>query len=239
MIVSPSFGRAGRVTSDRVFRDLVVVVPESQLEEYEAHPLANGGTYQPMPDQYEGNISRKRNWILDSMSGEVVMVDDDYAYLGMVEKGKQVRLEWPSIEALIRNGFQMAEDVGTPMWGLNLQVDPRFYREYSPFAFLSPVLGPFVALKDCPIRYDEDLWLKEDYDYFLRVIHKYHRVLRFNKYHYKVDHFDEAGGVVGQRNLPEEVRQLNRLQQKWGSAVVSFDLTRSVNPRVRVPLVGI
>jgi TET-associated glycosyltransferase-like protein len=239
VIVSPSFGRAGRVTSDRVFHDLVVVVPESQAEEYAAHPLENGGTYHPMPDKFEGNISRKRNWILDTFAGDLVMVDDDYDYLGMVEGGKQVRLEWESIQDLITNGFQMAEDVGVSLWGLNVQVDPRFYREYSPVAFLSPVLGPFVGVRPSKIRYDPDLWLKEDYDFFLQHIHRAHRVLRFNKYHYKVDHFDEAGGVVGQRNLPEEARQLKRLVQKWGSSVVSYDLTRSVNPRIRVPLVGI
>lgn len=192
-----------------------------------------------MPDKFEGNIARKRNWILNTLGPNVVMVDDDYAYLGMVEKGEQVRLEWPSIEALIDNGFQMAADLGTPLWGVNLQVDPRFYREYAPLSMLSPVLGPFVAVGETKIRYDEDLWLKEDYDFWLQVIHRHHKTLRLNKYHYKVDHFDEAGGIVGQRNLPEEVRQLNRLEQKWGSKIVSFDLTRSVNPRVRVPLAGI
>ncbi len=56
--------------------------------------------------------------------------------------------------------------------------------------------------------------------------------------HYMVDHFNERGGIVGQRNMAEERKQLDRLQHKWGSAVVSYDLTRSVNPRVRVPLAG-
>lgn len=235
----PSYGRAGRVTTDSVFQGVVVVVPESQAEEYAAHPLEGGGRYEVMPDSHEGNIARKRNWILDHLGDRIVMADDDYAYLGMVEGGEQKRLDWPSIAALLTNGFQMVEDLGTVQWGVNVQVDPRFYREYSPFSLLSPILGPFAAFDRCPLRYDEDLWLKEDYDLTLQVLRKYHRVLRFNKYHYSVDHFRETGGIVGMRNMPEETRQLQRLQQKWGSEVVAYDLTRSVNPRVRVPLKGI
>lgn len=238
-IAVPSYGRAGRVTTGSVFRGVVVVVPESQAEEYQAHPLEGGGRYEVMPDKYEGNIARKRNWILDNLGDRIVMADDDYAHMGMVERGEQRKLPWESIEALLTNGFQMVEDLGTVLWGVNLQVDPRFYREYSPFSLLSPILGPFAAFDRCPLRYDEDLWLKEDYDLSLQVLRRYHKALRFNKYHYQVDHFTETGGIVGMRNMPEETRQLRRLQEKWGSEVVSYDLTRSVNPRVRVPLRGI
>lgn len=238
-IAVPSFGRAGRVTTDKVFHGAVVVVPESQADLYMAHPLENEGRYQPMPDRYEGNIAKKRNWILDNLGDRIVMADDDYDHLGMVERGEMHKLDWPSIASLLLNGFQMVEDLGTVLWGVNLQVDPRFYREYSPFSLLSPILGPFAAFDRCTLRYDEDLWLKEDYDLSLQVLRKHHKALRFNKYHYSVDHFSEAGGIVGMRNMPEEVRQLRRLQEKWGSEVVAFDLTRSVNPRVRVPLRGI
>jgi hypothetical protein len=240
-IAIPSYGRAGRVTSDAVFHDALVVVPESQAEEYAAHPLRNGCRIETIPDAEDGNISRKRNAILNrwGSEGDLVVVDDDYDYLGMVQGGEAIRLEWWQIEALLANGFQMAEDLDTCLWGLNVQVDPRFYREYSPFAFLSPILGPFMAFRPCTHRFDEDLWLKEDYDYWLQVVRKHHKTLRCNKYHYMVDHFNERGGLVGKRNMDEEVRQLTRLQAKWGGKVVTYDLSRSVNPRVRVPLRGI
>lgn len=238
-IAIPSFGRAGRVTSDAIFHDALIVVPESQAEEYAEQKFRNGCTLVTLPDDRDGNIARKRNWIMDQYPGNLLIVDDDYDYVGMVENEKQVRLGWESIHDLLLNGFSMARELGTVLWGLNLQVDPKFYRPYSPLAFLAPVLGPWQGFVDCDLRHDEDLWLKEDYDLSLQVFRKYHRTLRFNKYHYMVDHFNAAGGIVGTRHMPEEVRQLERLQRKWGSGVVSYDLSRSVNPRIRVPLSGI
>lgn len=238
-IAIASYGRAGRVTSDGVFHDALLVVPESQAEAYAEQDLRNGCSIVTLPDEKDGNLARKRNWIMDQYPGDLLIVDDDYDALERIEGGETEDLSWESIRMLLHNGFQMARDLGTVLWGVNVQADRRFYREYTPFGFLSPILGPFQAFADCPLRYDEDLWLKEDYDLSLQVWHRYHKVLRFNMVHYRVDHFNEAGGQVGKRNLPEEVRQLKRLQAKWGSRVVSFDLSRSVNPRVRVPYAGV
>lgn len=136
----------------------------------------------------------------------------------------------------------MVRELGSVLWGINVQVDRRFYREYTPISVTTIVLGPFLAITgDRPkdLRFDEDLWLKEDYDFSPKVLHRYHRILRLNRYHYKVDHLAELGGVVEHRNMAEEVRQLQSLQRRWGSDVVKIELHRSVNPIIKVPLKGV
>ena len=150
----------------------------------------------------------------------------------------------PEIMDFLVNGFIMAEDLGTPLWGVNLQSDPKFYREYSPFSFLSPVLAPFCChiIDDTVrrrIRYDERLGLNEDYDFFLQVIRIYHKVLRFNKYYYKADHLTVQGGCGAHRTLGEELRQAEIMIKKWGPKVVTYDFNKSTNPRIRVPFKGI
>lgn len=242
--ISPSYGRAGRVSSDRFFPGLIYVVPESQAGSYEAlSDLQGGASILSIPDKYDGNVARKRNWILREFAGRnLVMVDDDYQGIFRTITGQEVAVDLPRLEVLLLNGFAMAEDAGTPLWGINVQADPKFYREYTPITFLSPVLGPFLGISaDLPesLRFDEDLWLKEDYDFSLQVLRRFHRIVRLSMYHYRVDHHDLPGGTIGQRRWDEEVRQLVRLREKWGPEVVRFDLTRSVNPIVRPPLKGV
>lgn len=246
LVVVPSFGRAGRTTTQHVFPSGLIVVPESQVAEYVSKgdfPKSWGVV--GIPDDQDGNIAKKRNAILDLYEGrDLVVVDDDYKYLGFWENGIDRRCTPDQIDLMLTNGFQMARDVGTPLWGINVQVDRRFYREHAPFAFTSVVLGPFTGivgdLLPKHIRYDEDLWLKEDYDFSLRVLHRFHRTVRLSRYHYMVDHHNEAGGVVGHRDMGEEIRQNERMLKRWGSAVVKVQVKdRSVNPIIKVPLRGI
>lgn len=242
--VVPSYGRAGRVTTVNVFPEGVIVVPEKQLDSYAAlQELPEGWAIRSIPDAEDGNISRKRNAILRLFEGQdIVMLDDDYDYIGSWEQGEDRHLEADDIRWLLESGPRMARELGTPLWGINVQVDRRFYREYTPLSITNIVLGPFLGItSDLPedIRFDDDLWLKEDYDFSLRVLHRFHRILRLNRYHYRVDHHSELGGVVGSRNMPEEVRQLQALQRRWGSDVVKIQLHRSVNPVIKVPLKGV
>jgi hypothetical protein len=244
LVVVPSFNRAGRTTTQHVFPSGVVVVPESQAAAYARADYPKGWGIVGIPDALDGNISKKRNAILDLYPGrDLVVVDDDYKYLGFWERGIDRRCGPEQIDLMLTNGFQMARDVGTPLWGINVQVDRRFYREHAPFAFTSVVLGPFTGivgeLLPEDLRYDEDLWLKEDYDFSLKVLHRFHRTVRLSRYHYMVDHHNEAGGVVGHRNMAEERRQNEILERRWGSAVVKVQLHRSVNPIIKVPLKGI
>jgi len=135
----------------------------------------------------------------------------------------------------------MCEEFGTVLWGLNLQSDPRFYREYSPFSFLAPVLGPFSGhvLRENNLRYDERLGLNEDYDYFLQVIRKYRKVLRNNKFFYMAGHLTQKGGCGSHRTLAKEREQAEIMKRKWGSKIVKYDFRKSTNPHVHVPLKGI
>lgn len=245
MIVAvASYGRAGRVSTVDVFPEGVIVVPEKQGASYRAlQELPEGWSVETIPDSEDGNIAKKRNAILDLFAGEdVLMLDDDYDYIGSWNGGNDNPLDADGIRHLIAEGFRMVRELGSVLWGINVQVDRRFYREYTPISVTNIVLGPFLGVtseRPADIRFDPDLWLKEDYDYALRVLHRYHRILRLNRYHYRVDHQSELGGVVGHRNMAEEVRQLHALQSRWGSDVVKIQLDRSVNPVIKVPLKGV
>lgn len=234
-----SYKRAGKVTSDKVFQNAYVVIPKSQEEEYKKYDLKNECEYLVIPDEGDGNIARKQNYILRNYRGNVVIVDDDYSYIGLYEGMKLKKLNCDEIDTFIEKGFILAEDLGTTLWGLNMNTDKMTYREYSPFSMLSPILGPFQAhLNRGEFLYDERLFLKNDYDMSLQVLRKYHKLLRLNKFHYSVDHIKRAGGSSTHRTWEKEQEHNRRLEKKWGSNIVRLR-EDSINPIVKIPLKGI
>lgn len=241
-IISPSYKRAGNVKAVDVFHDkLILAVHEFEAEEYKkAYP---NNELMIMPDDIGGNMAKVRNYMRDHCNSRyMVMVDDDVAEIGYHEDVERYPIGLIAIMDFLANGFRMAEELGTILWGINLQADPQFYREYSPFSFLSPVLGPFSChiIDDIEsIRYDERLGLNEDYDYALQVAHKYHKIFRNNKYYYIAGHLTEVGGCGAYRILDDEREQSEIMLKKWGDKVVSYDFKKTTNPRVRIPLKGI
>tara|TARA_R110000823_G_scaffold289265_2_gene407665 strand:- start:634 stop:1239 length:606 start_codon:yes stop_codon:yes gene_type:complete len=192
-----------------------------------------------IPDEKDGNIAVKRNAILDMAAADgvewLLMVDDDYQYVGKITNQNPRWLNNDEIETLIAEGCQMADELQTGMWGLNVQIDPKFYREYSPFSLTTPILGPWQAVKVSELRYDEKISLKEDYDFWLQSIRKYRKTLRFQSYHYMVNHINKSGGVVSYRTKQREEEHNQMLQEKWGRRVVKYDIGKSINPRVHIP----
>jgi len=241
-IISPSYKRAGVVKAIELFQDrLILAVHEFEADAYKkAYP---DNELMVMPDNIGGNMAKVRNYIRDNCNTRyLVMVDDDVTEVGYQENMKRYQLGLSAILDFLENGFRIAEGVGTILWGVNLQADPKFYRQYSPFSFLSPVLGPFschIVDNTKQIRYDERLGLNEDYDYALQVAHKYHKIFRNNKYYYIAGHLIEQGGCGAYRVLDEERKQSEIMQKKWGSKVAKYDFSKSTNPRIKIPLKGI
>lgn len=237
-IFIPTYNRIGKMSTHLLFDNCLIVCPQAQYEMYK--DKYQNLKFMCCPDEIDGNIARKRNWIKDNSSKKyIVMVDDDIKGFKYIEKSKKINMNKEQIIKMILNGFQVMEDVGTIMWGINLNDDPKCYEEYRPFSFLSPILGPFTAQKNInDIRYDERLSLKEDYDLSLQVINKFHKVVRFNKYSYNACHIDLSGGCFDYRSMVKEIKQKEILIKKWGSKVIKFR-DNSINPIVKVPLKGV
>lgn len=237
-IICPSYKRANVERVTEVLRDEVIfAVHEFEADDYES----KGNDVMILPDSVKGNMAKIRNYIKDNCGVDyLVMIDDDINEIGYHENLRTYKMKVDDILELIEKGFNMMEELGTVMWGINLQADRQFYHQHRPFNLLSPVLAPFCAQRvSGGCRYDERLPMKEDYDYFLQVIHKYRKVLRMNKYYYQAGHLTNKGGLQGRRMLDEEERQLKLLQKKWGKRVVKYNIKKSVNPGVCVPIKGV
>ena len=215
----------------------IIVCHEFESDEYREK---EGGKISVIPDSLRGNISKVRNWILDHcVDPEIVMMDDDISEIGYHEDQCQVEMNPDEIMFFLKKGYTLARELSLTLWGINLQSDPKFYREYSPLSFRSPVCGTFSCHLKPKLKYDESLFLNEDFDFFLKTIRTERKVLRFNRYYYMAGHIHETGGCGSYRLKESEVEQAKKMMDRWGSGVIKYDLKKSLNPRVRVPIRGI
>lgn len=237
---SPSYKRANDVITQKYLPSCKYVVAEFEAEDY----LRNGHDCWVVPDSAQGSVARIRNYILDHADTDrIVMLDDDLSSISRWEKQVAIDLSGAEVEEFCEMGFNMAADLDIRYWGMNLLADKGAYREYTPFAFKSCILGPFQAFNNLDLRYDEDLPLKEDYDLSLQVLNKYRKTLRFNMYHYNVKQHTNKGGCADYRTMDREKEQLRLLQKKWGSKIVKEDKASKqsfdINPIIRVPIGGV
>lgn len=248
-IAIKSFKRAGRVTTLDVFPSASVWVPESQVDEYRFH---YGERVVSIPDECDGNLCKKSNAILDrSPCKWTLILDDDITSIHVFDKGKDRTLNIDECMKLVQEGFSIANQIGVKLWGINQNSDEMAYACFRPFNLLSPILGPFNGHLEPVLRYDPSVLGKDDYDFWLQNIAKYHRTFRFNKYHYIHDHGKKAGGFVSMRTQESEMDGIRRMKQKWGGKVFSVGgspgarRNRKVNKQgnilnsmVRVPISG-
>lgn len=231
-------------------------------KEYDEYIKCNKGFEENIiscPEGIQGNVSRIRNYILDKeFENEydvVVIIDDDmegiYRYEGEKEYPyKKIKIEKDEFFDFIEKYSNMCEEFGFKLWGVNINSDPLSYRQFSPFSTTAVILGPFSCHLKNPIRYDERLPLKEDYDLAIQHLNKYRGILRVNKCNYNCKQSKQKGGCATYRNYDREIQQLELLQKKWGKKIVRIDSAKNsnqkkkskqidYNPVVKVPIKGI
>ena len=175
------------------------------------------------------------------------MIDDDISAFGRWERNVQRKLDSEGVLNMIQEGCQLAEDLDVRFWGLNCLADKGAYREYTPFGTRSYIGGPFQAHRNNPLRYDEIILLKEDYDMTLQVLNKFRKNLRLNMYHYMCDQATLLGGCADYRSVAKEMEQNKLLQEKWGANIVKEDGSNKsnkikvydINPVIKVPIKGV
>ena len=239
-IFSPSYKRAEICKTHKYLPSIIYVVSKSEAE---AYSLIHDKIW-VIPDEVQGNLARVWNYILDNATGDhIITIDDDLKYFGRWNCNVEKKLNTEEAHNMITEGIQLAIDLNVKYWGLNCISDKGAYREYTPFAMTSYIGGPFQAHNANPLRYDEKIFLKEDYDMTLQVLKKYRKNLRLNMYHYVCEQATIKGGCAAYRNVEVERKQFFLLQKKWGKDIITRDRKSKrsfdFNPILKVPIKGV
>jgi hypothetical protein len=247
-IYAPSYKRAGSAITQKYFSACKYVVTSSEADAYRQA----GHNIWEVPDGAQGNLSRIRNYILNTAPEPwVLLLDDDLSWIGIWEGNKHRRLSPEEAHGFIEHGFELAAEWGVKFWGINVREDKNNFREYTPFSTVSYIGGPFQAHLENPCRYSETIYLKEDYDMTLQVLNRFRSVLRLNFAHYDAKQVEQPGGCAAYRTIQREKEQNQLLQAKWGKKIVRFDSGASkaktrkaqviydINPIITVPIAGV
>lgn len=254
-ICCPSYRRSKRPKTFARYPDAVYYIDESDEGAYRSY----GVDYVVVPGGVQGNVSRIRNYVLDlelqKGADGVVFMDDDISWVAVFEpkpnngKGWDARkLNQDELWQVIEDGFRLCEDWGFKMWGINPGgAMRRSYKRNQPFSTTNYIASPFVGFLPNPLRYDESIPLKEDYDMTLQHARRFGGSLRMNMLHVICDQgckgSAKAGGCSTYRTTAEERRQFDALQAKWGSRLVKRDRTSKLandyNPIIHVPIQGL
>lgn len=209
-----SYKRPGAVKTLTTLPSAHIWVPESQGDAYRAF---YGDQVVTIPDSEDGSVMKKSNSILNRAPSEwILMVDDDITSMGYYERGKHYTADQNDVLRMAQIMFEQCEAMGVELWGVNQKMDPLVYRALCPFSLLAPILGPFHGHIRPSLRYDEKAGAKEDYDFWLQNIRKFHRTWRNNKWHYVSNHGTQQGGLVSKRTMAFETESAKYMIQKWG-----------------------
>lgn len=236
----PSMSRVGKITTHNFFNECFIVVPEKQKKDYEKQYDNVIGC----PDNIKG-ITRTRNFILKYCKENNIkyhlQIDDDVRYFYYDEKNTKHKLtsrNKKDIFNIYEKLFIITEDWGFKIFGGRMREDKKDYREYSPYSTLCPVVANCIGIIDNDLFFDENLPIKEDYDYSLQHIHRYGGVIRANKYGVSVPHLINAGGCSEYRSKRMEFDVLKKMQKKWGKNVIRRSHNKNIMS-IKVPIKGI
>mmetsp|Transcript_60640 Transcript_60640/g.130146 ORF Transcript_60640/g.130146 Transcript_60640/m.130146 type:complete len:501 (-) Transcript_60640:185-1687(-) len=82
------------------------------------------------------------------------------------------------------------------------------------------IIGDFFVADVSPLRFDEEMNLKEDYDFTCSHLDKYGSVMRLDRMTVSAKHYSNSGGAVTMRDKKgkEEQRNIQILHRKWPGA---------------------
>ena len=245
-IVIPSYKRAQYLAGKDYFTMAKYVIPESQKDEY-LNTLSEDRII-TIPDSEDGNIVKKRNWILNNIPRPLVMIDDDVKSIWYWEDrhNQYLRRLLPSelVNDFFERGFELAEEFGCKMWGIAQNTDDRVYLDFKPFSLTCVILGPFQGHLDHDLKFDDRMGSKEDYDMSLQQLQRYKKILRWNKFAYEGEQQLNSGGIVSFRSMDKEIEWCKAIMRKWGAKIIKYNLppvklTDLRNGKTQVPIRGV
>ena len=225
-IIIPSYKRSHTLKSKDYFFMAKYCVPESQKDEY----IKEVGKDRviTLPDNEDGDIVKKRNWILKNIPRPLIMIDDDVSCLVYWDKRKDNYLSKTFPKDLLVDLFEefisVANQFDVKLFGVAQNKDDRQYKEFTPFNLSNIVLGPFQGHLNHNLTFDEKVGSKDDYDMALQQLQKYQKVLRFNKFAYDCEHGDNKGGIVSYRSKEKEIEYCKQIMLKWGKKIIQYKI---------------
>lgn len=164
-----------------------------------------------------GTLMQSRNWALDHAfnNGHIcVQLSDDLKSVKLnphVAAGKKdtVRLQ-QAITVMVE---KLSAVKGLRLLGVPPTSNAFFAKQ--PLSKNTFCIGDAIFVKPSEPRFDDNLTLKEDYDFTLQHIDRYGIACRYQRFLWEFQHYSNPGGAVAYRDDAREQKNINYLLRKW------------------------
>lgn len=117
-------------------------------------------------------------------------------------------------------GYMLAAMQGGAMLaGVAPVANAFYYSAVKPYHDRAFIVGDLIAVQPCGLFFDEELFLKEDYDYTMQHLTAFQRVARCNAILATFTHRSNKGGAVEFRTPEREQEAIAHLKARWGSVI--------------------
>ncbi len=215
----PSKGRAGLITSKKIFKDARLFVPLSEVTQYSQYSNVIG-----VPNEIKG-ITATRNYILKSTTKNVFFIDDDLQFLGKhnrdIYKHKVERItDIETITNVVDKLFRVADQMKSKILGLHTTSNNLTNYPNNPFLFNGVCLGSCMGvINDGSYYFDEEFEVKEDYELSLRSIFDGVPTVKSNILFMQHEHTQRQGGCRDDRRIEKEKKAIKQLIKKYPGAI--------------------
>jgi hypothetical protein len=189
------------------------VVPQEEASLYEAEGAAVKAVSAPFP-----NLVASRNLALDLAFAEglpCVQTDDDFVRIKRAY-GKR-RTEAITFDDAVELMIGRLQRAGFYHGAVAPTTNAFFVGDIT--SKTGFCIASLCVTLPCSLRFDDEMTLKEDYDYTLQHIAVYGGVVRSNDLLAEYQHYSNSGGAVEVRSTPNEQRNIAYLKAKWGKAI--------------------
>ena len=169
-----------------------------------------------------GALCESRNAILnDAFANDCIALElsDDLKKLELAVDKENKNKKVLNINEAIQMMIDAAEKNGAKMVGTAPTNNAYFFNPKKPYHTQAFIVGDMILVLPTELRFDENLKLKEDYDYTLQHIVKYGCVARVNALLPTFLHRSNSGGACHYRNARREQRAIRYLKSKWGDFI--------------------
>lgn len=170
-----------------------------------------------------GGLCESRNVILDVAQAQgadaAVELSDDLRVIKLAVDKDNKNSKVISFDDAVAIMISACEGLGAKMAGTAPTNNAFFFNPNKPYHTRAFIVGDFITVLDTDLRFDQNLKLKEDYDYTLQHIYKYGSVARCNALLPSFLHRTNAGGACAYRNEKREQKAIRYLKAKWPSHI--------------------
>lgn len=230
LVACPSAGRASTCTTHRLIDEVVYFVDESEAEGYrkvwdKVVVLPSGVNVRP------NGKCKTLNYVLDNYFDKydlIYFVDDDLEKFGRTDflnKNKGIQASWGEVRNVIFHLKEIADKIGAKIGGFSCLggIDDKIQMGgTSNYRLMQKKYidgKSFIHFADDGIRYDEDLFLKEDICFNCESLLKNKRNLCAPFVVVKGKALTNKGGVVDVRTQELEIEHARKLIKKVGDMV--------------------